>query len=796
MRGELVDTRDDPHASAARRRARLSRLAFPFVTAVLLVAAIVAITIYTERVNRRDALKLTAGIVSAVQNSVRREVQAYLAPPAATVTALADGAMAMAVIGEPAADRALERTLRRALLRHPELTAVFAGDAEGDFVMVQRDGDRLRTKLVAANGENRVVRWLVRGRGGAIEEERFDPEDAFDPRERPWFRSAEAGVGVHWSDVYRFFSTGALGITVSIRVPEAPDLPTTVVGADLEIAAIGDFLGTLDLGAGGRAFILEPDGDVVAYPPSLVRAAEAAEAAPTVGSFVDPVVNEAFQRFRVERRRDGVVHIDGRRYLVASSSLAEVVDREWWLLLIVPEENFIGFVGANARRSLALSGFVVLLATLAAGLLTYQGLQSDARAQRAVEAEAAVRERDRTLDRLAAIRGLADPGDDAALERYAAIVAEATAARRVTIWRRDAAEAALVCLESFDREVNAHTAAATLRPDHLGAAWAKLVAGERATVALAGHDDWQAIRDLYMAAVGVERLEIVPIRSAGRLLGQLWLEDVAPGPAVVGRDSALDLLARLLAPRLLALASADAAGALGVADAATEPSLLASPAAHAAPLGVARRGSISRERDRALLRRLAESGGQASLGAALFPRVAVLHLRLGDATALAQAGAEAEIRLADLVTAAREVAATHRVPYLQLLGDTIVAAAGFDADNGDVAAVRAVAEVALGLQPACREASRRSRGRAGFRFGLDIGPAFGAGLGFDDRPFNLWGEACRLAERLADSAPATAIQVSEAAYDRLRVDYLLRRRGSYYVEGVGEMSTFLLAGRL
>jgi len=49
---------------------------------------------------------------------------------------------------------------------------------------------------------------------------------------------------------------------------------------------------------------------------------------------------------------------------------------------------------------------------------------------------------------------------------------------------------------------------------------------------------------------------------------------------------------------------------------------------------------------------------------------------------------------------------------------------------------------------------------------------------------------------MAESGPAGAIHVTESAYQRLRDRYLFRVRGSFYLERVGEMSTYLLIGRL
>jgi hypothetical protein len=777
MGRELVGTDEDPAAVAARRRHRFRRLLFPFLTALLLVAAIVLITLYTERVNRRDALALTEEVVVAVEQAVRLEVRAYLARTATAVRLAARTAAARGIDGRLPADADVERQLRGVVAAIPEITAAFVGDDEGDFVMVQRDGTTLRTKLIAAGDDGREVRWIERDAAGAVVADRLDPDDRYDPRERPWFAQASASDGVAWSDVYTFFTTGAPGVTASFRAPSPGDGPATVVGADLEIAEIGRFLGALRVGERGRVVIVTPDGDLVAYPPELAPAD--LEDVPAVGELDDAILREVFQRFRIDRAERGVVVIDGVRHVASAAPLADIVGRDWWALLVVPEDDFVGFVAANARTSLLLSGVVVVLATAVAVVLSIQGLQSDAREARARRSEDRVHAHAETLTALAGVDGLADPHDGASLRRFATIVADAFAARRASVWRLNGDRSALACLESYDRERGAHTAATTLRADHLADAWPWLTGADRLTVDATADGALRPFRELYLDAAGTTRLDAVPVRRDGRVLGALWLEDGDPtrlGPTATGLEA---VIARLLAPRLDALTPDAAArqASPADADASARPSLLA-------------------RREASLLRMLAPAGGLDAVAPVLLPRLAVAHVRLGDDAVLARShGPDGRCGLARLTEAIRREADRHGIDRWALRGDSVVAAV--EARGADAAAAtHAVADFALALQPVCREVARAAGGRTGFRAGIDVGPAFAAAGGSGEGPATIWGEACRLAARMAESAPVSAIQLTEAAYADLARDYLLRRSGSFFIDEVGEITTYILASRL
>ena len=71
-----------------------------------------------------------------------------------------------------------------------------------------------------------------------------------------------------------------------------------------------------------------------------------------------------------------VFDVDRRRYISTASSLHTTIGRHWSVLIVVPEEDFVGFVTRNNRQALAMSLVIVSLASLLAGLLVVQGLRA------------------------------------------------------------------------------------------------------------------------------------------------------------------------------------------------------------------------------------------------------------------------------------------------------------------------------------------------------------------------------------------------------------------------------------
>ena len=136
---------------------------------------------------------------------------------------------------------------------------------------------------------------------------------------------------------------------------------------------------------------------------------------------------------------------------------------------------------------------------------------------------------------------------------------------------------------------------------------------------------------------------------------------------------------------------------------------------------------------------------------------------------------------------------------MKILTDQIIAADGLSdrmPEDGMRGAADRVVDLALNAQSRINAIFLASGRRPRFTMGVDSSNAYGAAVGFGDSPYNLWGEAVRTACMLADSAEPGTIQVSETTYDLLRDGYVFRRRGTFYLGQLGEMTTFAVRGRL
>nr|WP_294505013.1 GAF domain-containing protein [uncultured Rhodopila sp.] len=757
-RQDIIDINTDPLAERSRRRGTLLRIALPVAGVSLIIGFLLGIAVYADSANRAGVLGLSDSLLHNLQDRIALQASAYLQPAARAVL------LAQSIIGRGGATDNAEQAYDFAaseLSETPQIANVDFADTAGNFMLVRRAAaGGTETKRILTGQNGRTVEWLTRDKAGHITDRHQDPNDDYDARTRSWYTGARATDDVFWSGVYVFFSERAPGVTAAVHGPdENPD----IVGVDIRLDELSRFLGSLAIGQSGKAYIVDKDGTMIAGPdPARILQTRDNQLVPAaIGDIGDPDAAGSWDHYRAHGPGDRVIEAGGRRLISIVTPLAG--NQGWLLMLTVPEIEFSGFVTANSRRAALLSLSVVALAIGLAALLVRQGLNAD-RASRAVaERSEAVRRQSAAFARLATEAGQFDAAGRPP-PALTETLAGATGARRAGLWRLLGNGQVLRCEDSYEPATGGHVGGLELSAREAPAFIQALLRGEVINVADASRDRrTAALHGSLMASFGSTGLLVVPVRQAETTAGMLMLEDSR-------RDVSAADLVRACATLV----------ALQIPPEAPAPPRAGSPIADTVPA----RAPDDLGLDPALV--AGESRG---------PRAVVLALRLPDAVLAQPAAAGSAETLANRVAcAAQEIAATHGVPYVKMLGTTIVCAAGYEGQPDGSAATR-LADAAIALRERCAALFDAIDDPAPFAIGLDAGPASTATLGNPPGLFNLWGEAAQGAEALAASAPDGGIQTSEQAYRLLRQTFLFRPRGLFHRPRTGETRSYILAGR-
>ena len=263
------------------------------------------------------------------------------------------------------------------------ISSIIIADDRGREHLLMQMPEQWRSRLLAAEEwtEARTRTWpaaagtsTAAAAAGVVQRQAI----AYDPRERPWFRGAmEAGPGRrHWTEPYRFFSTGRLGMTVAVRHDEGEGgWPARVVASDVLLDDITEFARTLGVGERGIAAILTVDGRLVGLP--------------GLPAFDDPAARDEAYLKRPDELKLALIEdaVAVRREMAADSRAIFRFSSEgepWWgasepyqfrsglvlrIAVLVPEQDLLGPLVGLRPAIAAAAGLVLLVGVARAGVV-------------------------------------------------------------------------------------------------------------------------------------------------------------------------------------------------------------------------------------------------------------------------------------------------------------------------------------------------------------------------------------------------------------------------------------------
>ncbi|MGL4608715.1 MAG: sensor domain-containing diguanylate cyclase [Trueperaceae bacterium] len=267
------------------------------------------------------------------------------------------------------------------LRSNPELAGIYLGQPDGSFFYVKREDNGFLTKDIVAT-PTRSVTYAYRDAN--LKGWRRAAEDAYDPRERPWYGEALAKNTKVWTKPYVFFTSGRPGITVAQPVYSQPKGELLgVLGIDVEIAGLSKFLQDVPMSNNGRAFIMNQEGEVIAFP-DLERAlaqgfnvlqvqpkppepsespqqSEVQDSPPETNVALPPVTSlgRGIQNFLLQvgkenltlEQRDFVeFKIEGKPFYGSLSPLRIDDNNQWLVGVYAPSSDFSGILVAQNRQ--------------------------------------------------------------------------------------------------------------------------------------------------------------------------------------------------------------------------------------------------------------------------------------------------------------------------------------------------------------------------------------------------------------------------------------------------------------
>ena len=380
--------------TAARQRpVQTFSLRTVLVASLLLFALLPAATVgwFLYHSSLQIAQTLSEKIIEDVAQRVKIDTEAHLAQAHVMLNGLVqespDAAAvlrARQLIETPAL---FEQTAFALTRMTPDVPRIYLGNWHGDYLGVEAfTQDAVSVVQVGERKQGDEGRQLFRAEyPGDRRQPQPSDRDRYEPRIRPWYQAAMVQKGRAFTPVAISAADRQLRIALAQPVYGDDGGALGVFALDLPLKPLAEMLRGMRISAHGAVFVVDEQGLLVASstgdelfsgPPdqlqrhrplqslnALVRRAYA-EAAPSLGKTLESSVQRVSFLHRIAMADDTL--------MVALKPFGESVGVRWSLVVVAPESDFAAGAQAALKKTLLVTGLILLLGAFLAIALAWR----------------------------------------------------------------------------------------------------------------------------------------------------------------------------------------------------------------------------------------------------------------------------------------------------------------------------------------------------------------------------------------------------------------------------------------
>ncbi|GBO53166.1 adenylate cyclase [Pseudanabaena sp. lw0831] len=368
----MTDPISTDHKSQRDRQMSLKILLIvPFVTQVILA---VGITGWLSVQNGREATQeLAPQIGQEVTNTIEAHVRGYFDAPLEILQA--HGAMARAGYLNFENLNSLDKIFWQQMRQAQSLYFFYAANPQGQFIGVERrEGNALVLHQSFLQNSSASLQKLIYRLDTVGKILNQIEANIYDPRDRPWYKSAVKARQAVWSPIYLFVARPILGITASLPIYSESGNLRGVIAIDLTLSQIGDFLRQLKISKTGQAFILEPSGEIVATSTSEAPyiSIDKKQQRIHANKSQNPLLRLIFQNLQQKYPNSADIpkylqiqmEWEGATQYVQITRLRNDQGLDWLMIVAVSEQDFRDRININTRNTIVLCALAFILASV------------------------------------------------------------------------------------------------------------------------------------------------------------------------------------------------------------------------------------------------------------------------------------------------------------------------------------------------------------------------------------------------------------------------------------------------
>jgi adenylate cyclase len=362
------------YSKVARKLPIRAVMVLPFLIQII---GVVSLTGWLSfRTGQKSVNHMVTELSSQISESIEHQVENHLNPPILlhqlTASAIRSGNLNLEDFSK------LERYLWNQIDQKAPGTTFQFGNEKGQFVGVRKVEDGTILLLLEKSTTSEREIYALDKQGKRI---RLIRREKYDPRTRPWYKTAVGAGKTTWTPIYLSLDTQpALLISAVNPIYNQTGRLRGVLGFEIALKQISDFLRGLEISKSGEAFIIEPSGEIVASSAAeLPFVADGKEqnrlqatnsSNPLIKSTAKHLLDKfgSFNQLKNREHFNLSFYLDGDKQLVHVDPINDL-GLDWLIVVVIPQADFMEEIKANRLHTFLLC-LVALIVAILLGLRT------------------------------------------------------------------------------------------------------------------------------------------------------------------------------------------------------------------------------------------------------------------------------------------------------------------------------------------------------------------------------------------------------------------------------------------
>lgn len=359
-------------------------LILPYILLVVILAVSIGGLSYVA--GSRAVLTVSEHLLIETVSRIGQAIDRHVVGSVATLEAAFPNGMAAPTDIETDIDNIRTRFWIATSLHIDPNNYVYYGNLAGQAFGLYRHSYKLGELRLKYKSNEHRRRYSINGIDGEMQFESVE-KAFFDPRQRPWFKVAQTTNRDIWTAVYIDFVTHDLVATRARRVLNKNGKLEGVVATDMSLRALNDFVSNLQISPHGQAFILEPNGLLIASSCSsnVKQNKEGNNVRINAAASGYPLLTEIYHKIKprlasllADNKPETFIFTEtqGENIHVAFSLFKDSAGLRWINIVALPESDFMGGISSNVMRTILL-GFLATIIVVLIGLKIFSWVTYD-----------------------------------------------------------------------------------------------------------------------------------------------------------------------------------------------------------------------------------------------------------------------------------------------------------------------------------------------------------------------------------------------------------------------------------